>query len=79
MTFSSRYLRGCGFLFVLYSALLSTLVSCAYLKVIPGSRLWIGCALLVLGSMLSGRAVAAFERALCLSDEAESGSEATPR
>jgi drug/metabolite transporter (DMT)-like permease len=33
--------------------LLSTLVSCAYLKVAPGSRLWKGCALIVVGSIVN--------------------------
>ena len=37
--------------------LLSTLVSCAYLKVVPGPRLWIGCLLLVAGSLISWRSV----------------------
>jgi len=37
--------------------LLSTLVSCAYLKVVPGSRLWAGCALIVVGSLVSWRSV----------------------
>ena len=33
--------------------LLSTLLSCLYLAVMPGARLWIGCAVLILGSVLS--------------------------
>lgn len=37
--------------------LLSTLVSCAYLNVMPGSRLWAGCALIVVGSLVSWRSV----------------------
>ncbi len=37
--------------------LLSTLVSCAYLKVRPGPKLWVGCLLLVAGSLLSWRSV----------------------
>jgi drug/metabolite transporter (DMT)-like permease len=37
--------------------LFSTLVSCAYLKVAPGPKLWAGCALLVLGSLLTWVAV----------------------
>ena len=37
--------------------LLSTLVSCAYLKVMPGSQLWVGCALIVVGSLVSWRSV----------------------
>jgi drug/metabolite transporter (DMT)-like permease len=39
--------------------LVSTIVSCLYLAVAPGARLWIGCAFLVLGSLLSRRSVAA--------------------
>jgi drug/metabolite transporter (DMT)-like permease len=38
--------------------LLSTLVSCAYLKVVPGPQLWVGCLLLVAGSLISWRSVA---------------------
>ena len=38
--------------------LLSTVVSCLYLRVMPGSQLWIGCAILVVGSVLSWRSVA---------------------
>ncbi|MCX6902400.1 MAG: EamA family transporter [Verrucomicrobia bacterium] len=87
-----RYLFGCGFLFVLYTAaiylavgqarsreqlleialvnylwptltslftpLLSTLVSCAYLKVSPSPKLWLGCLLLVAGSLVTWRSVA---------------------
>jgi drug/metabolite transporter (DMT)-like permease len=37
--------------------LLSTLVSFAYLNVMPGSRLWAGCALIVVGSLVSWRSV----------------------
>ena len=37
--------------------LLSTLVSCTYLNVMPGPRLWIGCLVLVAGSFLSWRSV----------------------
>jgi drug/metabolite transporter (DMT)-like permease len=33
--------------------LLSTIVTCLYLAVIPGERLWIGCGLLIIGSLLS--------------------------
>lgn len=40
-----------------FTPLLSTLVSCAYLKVAPGSRLWIGCLLLVGGSLLTAKSV----------------------
>jgi drug/metabolite transporter (DMT)-like permease len=35
------------------TALLSTLVSCAYLGVTPAASLWVGCGLLVAGSALS--------------------------
>ena len=37
--------------------LLSTILSCLYLTVVPGTRLWIGCGLLILGSILSWRSV----------------------
>ena len=37
--------------------LLSTIISCLYLSVIPGSRLWIGCIILILGSLLSWHSV----------------------
>lgn len=36
-----------------FTPLLSTVVSCAYLRVAPGWRLWIGCAILMLGSLLT--------------------------
>ena len=35
----------------------STIVSCLYLVVVPDARLWVGCGILVLGSMLSWRSV----------------------
>lgn len=38
-----------------FTPLLSTVVSCFYLRVFPGSRLWIGCALIVVGSLVSWR------------------------
>ncbi len=38
--------------------LFSTLASCAYLGVTPGPRLWVGCAVLIAGSVLSWRALA---------------------
>ncbi len=38
--------------------LFSTIVSCLYLTVVPGARLWAGCAVLILGSILSWRSVA---------------------
>lgn len=37
--------------------LFSTIVSGLYLAVVPGARLWVGCAVLVLGSVLSWRSV----------------------
>ena len=40
-----------------FTPLLSTLVSCAYLKVSPSPKLWIGCLLLVAGSLVSWRSV----------------------
>jgi drug/metabolite transporter (DMT)-like permease len=40
-----------------FTPLLSTFVSCAYLGVSPGSRLWVGCTLVVCGSLLSWRSV----------------------
>ncbi len=40
-----------------FTPLLSTLVSCAYLCVSPGPKLWIGCLLLVLGSFVTWRSV----------------------
>jgi drug/metabolite transporter (DMT)-like permease len=36
-----------------FTPLLSTLVSCAYLNLTPGPKLWVGCLLLVTGSLLS--------------------------
>lgn len=36
-----------------FTPLLSTLVSCVYLQVTPGWRLWVGCVVLVLGSLLT--------------------------
>jgi drug/metabolite transporter (DMT)-like permease len=40
-----------------FTPLLSTLVSCLYLQVMPGPKLWIGCALLIVGAVLSRAAV----------------------
>jgi len=40
-----------------FTPLLSTIVSCLYLGVPPSPRLWIGCLLLVSGSLLSWRSV----------------------
>jgi drug/metabolite transporter (DMT)-like permease len=37
--------------------LCSTIVCCLYLSVTPGPQLWMGCAVLILGSFLSWRAV----------------------
>ncbi len=36
-----------------FTPLLSTLVSCVYLRVAPGWRLWVGCLVLVTGSLLT--------------------------
>ncbi len=36
-----------------FTPLLSTLVSCAYLRVVPTARLWLGCLVLVTGSLLT--------------------------
>lgn len=36
-----------------FTPLLSTLVSCLYLQVTPGWRLWAGCVVLILGSLLT--------------------------
>jgi drug/metabolite transporter (DMT)-like permease len=41
-----------------FTPLLSTLVSCAYLRASPGPRLWTGCLLLVAGSLATWRSVA---------------------
>lgn len=41
-----------------FTPLLSTAVSCLYLRVSPGPRLWIGCLLLVSGSLITWRSVA---------------------
>lgn len=41
-----------------FTPLLSTLVSCIYWRVMPGSRLWIGSLMIVVGSLMSWRAVA---------------------
>jgi drug/metabolite transporter (DMT)-like permease len=40
-----------------FTPLLSTLVSCAYLRVTPGPKLWTGCLLLVAGSVVTWRSV----------------------
>ena len=37
--------------------LLSTAISCAYLKVAPSPKLWLGCLLMVVGSIISWRSV----------------------
>jgi drug/metabolite transporter (DMT)-like permease len=37
--------------------LFSTIVSCLYLGVIPGASLWIGCVLIIAGSVLSWRSI----------------------
>jgi drug/metabolite transporter (DMT)-like permease len=49
-----------------FTPLLSTLVSCAYLKVVPGYQLWAGCVAIVIGSLVSWRS---------LSDNKHSGAE----
>ena len=40
-----------------FTPLLSTVVSCTYLKVSPSPKLWIGCLLLVSGSLITWRCV----------------------
>jgi len=40
-----------------FTPLLSTLFSCLYLGVSAGSRIWIGCALIIAGSLLSWRSI----------------------
>ncbi len=40
-----------------FTPLLSTLVSCLYLRVLPGPKLWVGCALLIAGAALSRTSV----------------------
>ena len=40
-----------------FTPLLSTLVSCAYLKVAPGYRLWVCCVVMVIGSLVSWRSL----------------------
>ncbi len=47
------FVAACSYL----TPLLSTLVSSLYLAVIPGTRLWLGCGLLILGSMLSWKSI----------------------
>jgi drug/metabolite transporter (DMT)-like permease len=44
--------------FSYFTPLLSTIVSCVYLQVVPGSKLWIGSLLIVAGSLISWRSVA---------------------
>jgi drug/metabolite transporter (DMT)-like permease len=39
--------------------LLSTIMSCLYLAVLPGAQLWVGCGLLIVGSFLSWRSITA--------------------
>ena len=36
-----------------FTPMLSTLVSCVYLRLSPSPRLWIGCLLLVCGSLIT--------------------------
>jgi drug/metabolite transporter (DMT)-like permease len=40
-----------------FTPLLSTVVSCTYLKVSPSPKLWIGCLLVVSGSLIAWRSV----------------------
>jgi drug/metabolite transporter (DMT)-like permease len=40
-----------------FTPLFSTLISCIYLKVVPGPRLWLGCACIIIGSLFSWRSV----------------------
>ena len=40
-----------------FTPLLSTMLSCVYLQVLPGPRLWLGCLLLVGGSFLTWRSM----------------------
>jgi drug/metabolite transporter (DMT)-like permease len=40
-----------------FTPLLSTAVSCVYLRVSPSPKLWVGCLLLIGGSLLTWRAV----------------------
>jgi drug/metabolite transporter (DMT)-like permease len=47
------FVAACSYL----TPLFSTLVSSLYLAVVPGTRLWLGCGLLVLGSILSWRSI----------------------
>jgi drug/metabolite transporter (DMT)-like permease len=37
--------------------LLSTIASCLYLAIVPGPNLWLGCGMLVAGSLLSWHSV----------------------
>lgn len=48
--------------FSYFTPLLSTLVSCGYLRVAPAPRLWIGCALIVIGSFVTWQAVRGGDR-----------------
>ncbi len=43
--------------FSYFTPLLSTLVSCLYLQVTPGLRIWAGCLLLALGSLMTWRSI----------------------
>jgi drug/metabolite transporter (DMT)-like permease len=49
-----RLVSACSY----FTPLLSTLFSCLYLQVVPGLSLWLGSLLIVIGSLLSWRAVA---------------------
>jgi drug/metabolite transporter (DMT)-like permease len=52
------FVAACSYL----TPLFSTLVSSFYLAVIPGARLWLGCSLLIVGSVLSWRSISDRER-----------------
>lgn len=40
-----------------FTPLLSTVISCAYLQVVPGPGLWIGCLLIIMGAAVCSRSV----------------------
>lgn len=60
-TLWDRAMRGGNVVFVVACSYLtpffSTVVSCFYLGVVPAARLWVGCGILILGSLLSWRSV----------------------
>jgi drug/metabolite transporter (DMT)-like permease len=57
-----------------FTPLLSTGVSCLYLGVLPGRTLWIGCGLLVGGSLVTWRSVPGWSRNLHRTDTDDSPS-----